>query len=72
MPDSQPAGRLGALSDLTCSAEMNSACAEVLLRKTLVTPHLRRGRGPIRTQLLVNTGRGFGFSRLRKQPMPSA
>ena len=34
--------------NLTCSAEMNPACAKVLLRKTLVTPHLRRI--PLRSQ----------------------
>ena len=28
--------------DLTCSGEVNPPCAKVLLRKTLVTPHLRR------------------------------
>ena len=32
----------GTLFDLTCSAEVNSACAKVLLRKTLVTPDSRR------------------------------
>ena len=29
--------------DCTCSAEVNSACAKVLLRKTLETPDFRRG-----------------------------
>ena len=32
----------GPLQDMTSSAEMNSACGKVLLRKTLVTPHRRR------------------------------
>ena len=30
------------LQDMTSSAEMNSACGKVLLRKTVVTPHRRR------------------------------
>ena len=36
-----PFGR-SPFGDLTCSAEVNSACAKVLLRKTLETPDFRR------------------------------
>ena len=32
----------GPLQDMISSAEVNSACGKVLLRKTLVTPHRRR------------------------------
>ena len=43
---------LGPGFDWTCSAEMNSACAKVFLRKTLVRPHLRaRSRLPQKSKI---------------------
>ncbi len=42
---SLPDGKPGALFIQCPSAEMNSACGKVLLRKTLVTRHLARQRG---------------------------
>ena len=33
---------VGTLADFICSAEVDSACAKVLLCKTLVTPDSRR------------------------------
>ena len=41
-----PFGR-SPFGDCTCSAEVNSACAKVLLRKTLVTPDCRRSLAPV-------------------------